>query len=341
MMQVPTVQPQQAYAQQPSYNAVKIDVHNPQVNAPGATPAQVPSYVTAPVYNVPNASVYEVPQQTIYGPQQNFNQPPVAQQPSVPAPVVVTPQPQTPVAPAAAPQQPEVKAPEAAAPQVDLNAFLGKLGGENLDEQANTMEQIAEITQNNPQKASELLDTRIVDALLAIMQKDTSKLQGPTQKQLEIREKMMKNETVTDAEKAEAEAITPMEKAETNKQYAMYTTAMLQNLYISEIQKMNNTVVPMTELPGAAGIVEQVKNNPNPIVRASGVDSLSYIQRPEYKQDLTTIFTIAQKDQDKLVQEAATKALEKINQVAAAPAATPATEAPKAEAPKAEAPKAA
>lgn len=322
MMQVPTVQPQQAYAAQPSYNAVKIDVHNPQVNTPGATPTQVPSYVTAPVYNVPSASVYEMPQQSVYGPQQNFNQPPVAQQPSVPQPVVVNPQ------TAPAPTQPvEVKAPEAAAPQMDLNAFLGKLTSENFDEQANAMESIAEIAQNTPQKATELLDTRIVDTLLGIMQKDTSKLQGPTQKQLEIREKIMKNETVTDAEKAEAETITPMEKAETNKQYAMYTTAILQNLYISEIQKMNNTVVPLTELPGAAGIVEQVKSNPNPIVRASGIDALSYVQRPEYKQDLTTIFNIAKNDQDKTVQDAASKALEKLAQLQA-PAA--AAEAPKA-----------
>ncbi len=328
MMQVPTVQPQQAYLPQPSYNAVKIDVHNPQVNAPGATPTQVPSYVTAPIYNVPNASVYEVPQQTVYGPQQNFNLPPTAQMPSVPAPVVV---PQAPAPATAAPQQPEVKAPEAAAPKVDLNTFVGKLSGENLDEQTNAMEQIAEITQKTPQNAAELLDTRIIDALLGVMQKDTSKLQGPTQKQIEIREKILKNQTVTDAEKAEADVISPMEKAETNKQYAMYTMAMLQNLYVSEVQKINNTVVPLTELPGAAGVIEQIKGNPNPMVRASGIDSLSYIQRPEYKQDLNTIFTIAQKDQDVLVQEASKKALEKLNQLNAAPAA----EAPKAEAPKA------
>lgn len=322
MMQIPTVQPQQTYAQQPSYNAVKIDVHNPQVNAPGATPAQIPSNVTAPLYNIPNASVYEVPQQAIYGPQQNFNSPPTAQQPSVPSPVVVQ-QPQVPTA--AVPQSPEIKAPETAAPKVDLNAFMGKLNSENLDDQANAMEQIAEMTQNSPQNATELLDTRIIDALLSVMQKDTSKLQGPTQKQIETREKILKNQSVTDADKAEADVMSPMEKAETNKQYAMYTTAMLQNLYISEIQKINNTTVPLTELPGAAGVIEQIKGNPNPIVRASGVDSLSYIQRPEYKQDLTTIFTIAQKDQDTLVQDACKKALEKLNQLGAAPAA----EAPK------------
>jgi len=105
-------------------------------------------------------------------------------------------------------------------------------------------------------------------------------------------------------------------------------------LYVSEIQKLNNTVVPLTELPGAAGIVEQVKSNQNPMVRASAVDALSYIQLPEYKQDLTTLFTIAKNDKDPSVKEASTKALEKLAQLAPAPAApAPAAPAPAAPAP--------
>ena len=64
MMQVPTVQPQ---ALTPSYNAVKIDVNNPQVNAPGYATNPQPNY-SAPVYNVPKQSVYEVPSQSIYQP---------------------------------------------------------------------------------------------------------------------------------------------------------------------------------------------------------------------------------------------------------------------------------
>jgi len=39
MMQIPAVQPQQSYplAPQPNYNAVKIDINNPSVNAPAAS----------------------------------------------------------------------------------------------------------------------------------------------------------------------------------------------------------------------------------------------------------------------------------------------------------------
>lgn len=69
-------------------------------------------------------------------------------------------------------------------------------------------------------------------------------------------------------------------------------------------------------MPGAVTIVEQLKNNPNPMVRTSAIEALSYIQQPEYKADLNTLFTIAKNDQDKNVQEAATAALDKLNKMA-------------------------
>lgn len=334
MTQVSKVQiPQCQITSQPSYNAVKIDIHNPQVNAPGnmQNPIQTPNNQNQ-VYSYPNTPIYEVPKQTIYKPEQKpaAKQPPAVKEvPVVPAPVVVTPPP--------APKQEtkpvevkpaevkavEVKKPEVATPKVDVNEFITKLTSADFEKQANAMESIAEMTQKSPKQAVELLDVRVVDTLLGIMSKDTTKLEGPSAQQLQIREKIMTGKPVTEAEKAEANKITPMEQAERNKQYAIYTVAIMQKLYGSEVEKMNKTVVPLTEMPGAAGIVEQVKNNPNPMVRAAGLDALSYIQRPEYKQDLTTIFTIAQKDKDVNVQQAATKALEKLAKLAPAPVVNP------------------
>lgn len=58
-MDVPAIQnaQYQAIIPQPNYNAVKIDINNPQVNAPTSEKS-----TTAPVYSsVPTASVYEVP----------------------------------------------------------------------------------------------------------------------------------------------------------------------------------------------------------------------------------------------------------------------------------------
>lgn len=381
MTQIPLVQAPQTppITIQPNYNAVKIDIHNPQVNAPNSqapadcskccTPPEKEP-VTAPIYSYPQAPVYEVPKQSVYQPQQQpVAEPPVVKEvpattPVVPAPVIIPlmvnqkstePVPTkvaptspvastapvaaapvvTPVSPvAAAAQTVEVKTPEVIKPQLDLNEFINKLTSPDYEVQATTMESIADLAQNSPQKATELIDVKVIDSLLNIMQADTSKLAGPTAQQIDIRNKIMSGKTVTEAETAEANKMTPMELAEKNKQYSMYTVAILQKLYTSEIEKINNAVVPLTELPGAAGIVEQTKNNPNPMVRTSAIEALSYIQRPEYKQDLTTIFTIAQKDKDANVQKAATKALEKLAQVADAPAdvpATPAQSAPQAE----------
>ena len=68
-------------------------------------------------------------------------------------------------------------------------------------------------------------------------------------------------------------------------------------------------------MPGSLTIFVQLKNNPNPVVRASAVEALSYIQNPAYKNDLNTIFTIAQNNVDPAVQDAAKEALKKLNEL--------------------------
>ncbi len=361
MMQIPNyVNP---YLQQPiatpapNYNAVKIDVHNPSVSAPGVgqsvvnVPQQVPQYATPtmPYYTYPQAQLYQYPQ----APQQPYYMPPV--QPQVPVQPVSAPVAQTPVQPQAqapvpvvvpAPQvaqqninvpQPVVTQPEASqpssapveaqkpevipsapvAPQVDLNAFISKLASPDYEVQAATMEEMANMVKEDPQKATELLDVKVMDALSNIVKTDSSKLAGPTQEQIAARQKLLSNQQMTDAEKQLATTITPMEQAERNKSYALFTSAILQKLYGDEVAKLTNTTVPLTELPGAVTVVEQLKNNPNPMVRTSAIEALSYIQNPSYKKDLNTLFTIAKNDEDKGVQDAATAALDKLNQMAA------------------------
>ena len=372
MMQIPNFPNPYMQVAQPqphSYNAVKIDVHNPSVVAPGLPqltqqPAQN-HYMTPtmPYYQYPQAPVYQYPQapvQPYYMPaQQPIMIPPqvVEQQalPAAPQTAATLPAPAieaTPIAPVAqaaevatvapavvpqpvvtkpaedkkvdapkaeAPQAqakaPEIEAPAPLEPQVDLNAFISKLTNPDFEIQAATMEEIANMVKDTPEKATELLDVKVMDTLNNIINADSSKLAGPTEEQLVARQKLMNNEQMTDAEKNLATTITPMEQAERNKSYAMFTTAILQKLYSDEVAKLTNTTVPLTELPGAVSIVEQLKNNPNPMVRTSALEALSYIQQPAYKADLNTLFTIAKNDQDKGVQEAATAALDKLNQM--------------------------
>ncbi len=366
-MQQPLLQPYATPA--PNYNAVKIDVHNPSVSAPGVgqsvvnVPQQVPQYVapTMPLYTYPQTPLYTYPQAqapAYYPPAQTICPPCPApvQTPSVapapvqvptavpaaevpapqivvpPAPQVVVPQtniaqqnvnapqapaaPEAPKAPAEAPKV-EVVPAEPLQPQVDLNAFVAKLTNPDYDVQALAMEDMANMVKNDPQKATELLDVKVMDALSNIIKADTSKLAGPTPEQMAAREKLLTNQNMTEDEKKLATSITPLELAERNKSYAMFTSAIMQKLYVDEVAKLTNTTVPITELPGAVTIVEQLKNNPNPMVRTSAIESLSYIQNPAYKKDLETLFTVAKNDQDKGVQEAATAALAKLNSMQA------------------------
>ena len=360
----PYMQPQmQPYMPQavpaPNYNAVKIDVHNPSVSAPGVgqVAMNVPQYAapTMPYYSYPQAQLYEYPQtqaQPYYmPPQQQFICPPcpaqtapVTAQTVPPAPQVIEPAAVQAIAPqqinynAPAPmvtQQPqtveasktdqasveapkvEIEQPVPMTPQVDLNSFIAKLTNPDFEVQANAMEEIANMVKDEPQKATELLDEKVVNALNTIINNDSSKLAGPTAEQIAARQKLMKREQLSDADKKLATTITPMEQSERNKSYAMFTSSIMQKLYGDEVAKLTGATVPLTELPGAVTIVEQLKNNPNPMVRTSAIEALSYIQQPAYKQDLTTLFTIAKNDQDKNVQDAAAAALTKLEQVPA------------------------
>ena len=54
------------------------------------------------------------------------------------------------------------------------------------------MEEIANMVKDEPQKATELLDEKVVNALNTIVNTDSSKLAGPTAEQIAAREKLMK-----------------------------------------------------------------------------------------------------------------------------------------------------
>ena len=335
---------------QPSYNAVKIDVHNPSVNTPmqqqnvpmytypdqpiyNYPPAQAPVYYppvtctpqspvqTAPVQTTtqPIPTVTQVPTATTVQPQieqQNINGP-VA---PIPAPVIVEQQPVNtqPVNTTEAPAQaPEVAPGENIKPQVDLNTFIAKLTNPSFEAQNEGMSEIAKLVKENPEQATELVDTKVFDALTNIINFDSSNLEEPTAEQTALREKLDKGEELSEQDKAKAAQYSPKEAAEVNKGLALYTTAIMQKLYIDEVGKLSNgSVIPLTELPGATAMVDNLKDNPNPMIRACAIDSLSYLQRPEYKKDLTTVFTVAKNDSDPDVAKAATEALQKLESIA-------------------------
>lgn len=208
-----------------------------------------------------------------------------------------------------------------------------KLNSNNYDEQALQMEEIARLSIETPEKIIPFVNTEIFDSLVKIAEKDTSNLSKPSEQQIETRKKIIVNELIkeqartqgqeikkedlpyqlTDADLAIAIELTDMEQAERNKEYALYTMAILSKTFADEVQKQTGNVVPLTDLPGATTIVNSLKNNDNPGVKVAALDALRYISRPEYEKELNSIFTIATRDENPYVSRSAIIALENMN----------------------------
>ena len=312
--------PTQTYGTDKSqYNGVNIEIINPQ--GQGVVPQQ--NTCQMPAQFVPVQQPVVIPQYAVPFPaSQAIVQAPQAPQvpqavhmfneaPNVPAPQITS-APQTNVQSntvnAAAPV---VEQPVAQKTTVDPAAFAGKLKTTDLDAQKQAIEQIAEAVKYDTAEGPALLDTQVFDALVEVINKDTSALEAPTPEVIELRKKPQ--EQLTEEEKTKALTPTPLEKAEINKQYALYTISYMQERLNNELEKRNGKALELKDLPCIDQVIDAAKANPNPMIRIGALASLSHIARPEYKADLQTIFDLAKADEDTRVQEAATKAAESLN----------------------------
>jgi hypothetical protein len=323
--------PQPYCTEKSQYNGVNIEIVNPQgqgiaPNYAAQMPAQFYPVQQPVIMPQPVAVPYPVSQAVNQAPQgavpQPVQQPAVQPAPQVvPAPQIVTPaQVQQPAQPAPA-QQPAAQPAPQTTPVVDKPAnvdtsitpesFAGKLKTTDLDAQKAAIEEVAETVKNNDTAAPVLLDTQVFDALVDIIDKDTSNLEGPSPEIIELRKKPQ--DKLTAEEKAKASTPTPLEKAEINKQYSLYTISYMQERLNNELTKRNGKALDLKDLPCIDKVIDTVKSNPNPMLRISAIASLSHIAKPEYKADLATIFEIAKTDEDARVKETATKALEALN----------------------------
>ena len=212
-------------------------------------------------------------------------------------------------------KQPQVETPAAAPINVDLNQLVSKLNSTSADTQLGAIETIAETAQSGTPASTQLLDTQIIDALSSIIKRDTTQMQAPTPEQIKLRQKLLSGEKLTDDQMKLANKISEMEMAERNKQFALYTVAILQKLLASEVEKAQGTKLELKDMPMINDIVKIAKNDANPMLRASALASLSYIATPEYKPLLTTMFEQSKKDADPNVQAVAAEALNKLSQI--------------------------
>ena len=319
------VQQQPLYRQQPQVNAVNIQIFDPKSFAQ-----------PDPTYAMPTNSVYTVPQQSVYNPAQPASQtppaPPVPVPPPVvntqnvnpPAPSVIPQQPQptpAPVQPQAAPQTqtpeqpvtpPPAPQPTAAAPSFNTKGLAQDVKSDNLETAGAAIEKIADIAQHNPNEAKQLLDQELMESLLGVIAKDTTQLQDATPQQLQWREELLQGKTLTPEQTAEAQKISPKEMADRNKQYALFTVAILQDLLVKEFQAQNNVTPDIKDLPGMEQIVSTIKDNSSPMLRASGLAALAYNARPEYTPVMKEIFGLSEQDEDPNVRNVASDGFEKL-----------------------------
>lgn len=303
---IPQVQPQQAAVVQPETPQVEAPVvPQPQIITPVAPQQAAPVQPAVQEFQEIPAQVMTLADvQTPAVPQQEVPVQTVAPEPQPVAPQVAQ---DAPVQPEVQVQTPVVEEPQTLDPALSVESFAGRINSSNPDEQKAAIEEVAEAVKNDKNLGPILLDTQIFDSLVNVINTDTSALQGPTPEINELRQKAQ--EELTPDELAKATTPTPLEKAEMNKQYALYTIAFLQNRLNAELQERGGAALELKDLPCIDTVINTVKENPNPMLRISAISALSHIARPEYKADLTTIFDLAKADEDANVKDAATTAL--------------------------------
>ena len=216
----------------------------------------------------------------------------------------------------------------------DVQKIIANLKDENFDKQALQMEEIAKMSATNPKSILPLINEEIFTNLINIVQKDTTDLKPATSEQVDARKKIIVNELVkkqakadnvdpktvelpfklTDKEIALAMELTSMELAERNKEYALYTIAMLAKAYADETKAQTGNTIPLTDLPGMSVIVDALRHQKNPGVRVAAIDALVYSNRPEYQDEIKSILVLATNERNQVVASTAANALMQISE---------------------------
>ncbi len=223
-------------------------------------------------------------------------------------------------------KRPEIIPGEEILPDVDISLVVSNLTNPDFDVQAQQMEEIARLSLDDKENAIPYIVREVFSSLIDITKADSTNLAAPSEEQVQARKKLIANfiaiETarssntqpklpypVNEADLALANQLSPMEMAERNKEYALFTMSILAKVYADEVERHTGNIVPLTDLPGSAAIVDALRYNPNSEVKIAAIDALRHIQRPEYKEELTKLYTLAKADSNPQVAMAAARAL--------------------------------
>lgn len=250
----------------------------------------------------------------------------IMEQPQVQATPEVQPQPEVAAAPEAAPQveaQPEVAAaPEAeAAPAavVDTEGLVNALKGSDAAQKEEAINKIAEHVQDSADVALQVVSEPIMQALVDVINEDTTALQGPTDAQIAVAEKVAKGEQLTPEEDALAEQLSPRDQANKNRIFALYTIAMIQKLQKEELAQYSENQVAnggqaleplkVQDLIGYNDIVNVIKNDSRPEVKVAAIQALRYVADKNDAQAIKEVLTESLNSTDEAVKAAAQEAM--------------------------------
>ena len=214
-------------------------------------------------------------------------------------------------------------------PAVNIDDVLGRLTSSDYDIQALQLKEIFLAAMKNKNEAIPYVTSAVFKELINIAETNDSSLKGPTEEQIELREKLIANKYIeqqlkaegksedeivlpynlTNAEIAKAIELSELELSERNKEYSLLTLAALTKVYADEYEEKTGNVVPLTDLPGASSMVEALRKSTNTSVKLSAIDALVYINRPEYDDEITSILKIASSDTNSIVAQYAQLAL--------------------------------
>lgn len=203
-------------------------------------------------------------------------------------------------------------------PVFDTNEVVKTLNSKDLKEQTIGLATIAFICEENPKVAKQFLNPPIMKALTDVLKQDSRKLAGPTPEQIKLRKEVMEGKKISDEQMKIATQTSPMELCERNKQFAIYTIALLDTVLINEFDKNNKTSsekveLEMRDLPGMDAVVNVLKTNPNPVLRTTAIEALFFIAKPEFNPVIKPILKAATNDKDAQVSKTAKKALANID----------------------------
>jgi hypothetical protein len=225
-------------------------------------------------------------------------------------------------------QKPEIVPSEPILPRVDIALVSENLASADKDVQAQQMEEIVRLAIMEPEKAKDYLVGDVFSGLIKITEEDASALPAPTKEQIEARQKLISNIMavekdknainnlpfpMSDEEVAFATNLSPMELTERNKEYAVTALGALAELFIEDYQAKEGKVVPITDAPGISAIVNALRKDPDSGVKLAAIDALRRINRPEYKEELSALFMLAQTDPNPNVSRTAAKAIAEVN----------------------------